>query len=195
MKKSALSMAAIGLALLLSTNASASVNSEDKIKDSNWEIQVKVGGWSHHEYKSDVKVNFNQSHNGLGLSLYKKFDDFNILSSVFDAYSYDVFQMKDSFRMTQIQASTTLYKRFEPDFPLMRRVELNLMVGVMSRSDGTADLRTGKLEAGERITFPFALPGITWYVNEVMHFDGTYIPKVKGINDFPTTFVRAGFSF
>ncbi|EGQ9273777.1 hypothetical protein LJ774_004180 [Vibrio parahaemolyticus] len=181
--------------LIIQTSPLSSWNDSFKKNKKDWEIQLKVGGWSHHKYKSDVKVDFNQSHNGLGIALYKKVEGLNILSKVFDAYSYELFYMKDSFRMGQVQASTTLYKRFDPNLPFMRRVELDLMFGVMSRSDGIADLQTGEIYSRERITFPFALPGLTWYVDDIMHFDLTHIPRVKGINNFPTTFVRAGFSF
>ncbi|KFK50930.1 hypothetical protein JS86_24865, partial [Vibrio vulnificus] len=101
--------------LVIQTSPLSSWNDSFKKNKKDWEIQLKVGGWSHHKYKSDVKVDFNQSHNGLGIGLYKKVEELNILSKVFDAYSYELFYMKDSFRMGQVQASTTLYKRFDPN--------------------------------------------------------------------------------
>ncbi|GHX69510.1 hypothetical protein VCSRO16_2655 [Vibrio cholerae] len=55
--------------LIIQTSPLSSWNDSLKKNKKDWEIQLKVGGWSHHKYKSDVKVDFNQSHNGLGIAL------------------------------------------------------------------------------------------------------------------------------
>lgn len=159
-----------------------------------YEVQFKFGGWSKHKQESKSEYEFNESHNGFGLSLYNHMKK-DKLFGTFDAYSYDTWYMRDSFDKEQYQLGMSAYKTWQIDIPAIEKVQFVLAGGVMKRSYGQINTDKGTLSSIESRTLPYILPGFSWYLTENFHADFAYIPKIKGINDFPTIFFRFGSTF
>lgn len=184
------SMPLLLVAIFFSPTSFSSVVGDGFWFERNVELNLKFGGWSHHNAESYDQYDYNESHNGLGfdLTIYKTSNENHGIGLAY-------YQMKDSFDMDNWQGGF-LYT-YEPklDIPIIKNLELNLGVGAMKRGwimrNVGVDYNDYYLES--RTTFSF-FPYLTYNINNYLNMDVFYIPQLDAAMPKSTWFVRGGLN-
>lgn len=185
--------------------ATFSLNIQAEDKDSFFgdksSIEIKFGGWSHHDSTElgYMDVPLNESHNGLGIEYYREIKDHenHFLGA-------GLWYMKDSFDTDSIQASVAYKYRINVNY-LIDSIDLNLNVGVVNRtyremmylvsSNGSRRfLGYDEYRATKFIAAPMASINVT----EHFQVDFTYLPEFVAetfTGQYELFFFRFGYKF
>lgn len=151
-------------------------------------LNVKFGGWSHHNPEPYDEYKYNENHKGIGF-------DLTLLKSSNKNHGLGLayFQMTDSFDMENIQGGILYTYSPEFDIPIIRNIEYNFGIGAMKRGwlyrNMKYDYNDYYLKS--RTTFS-VFPYITYNINDYLNFDVFYIPQLDEAMPRSTWFVRGG---
>lgn len=198
-----LTIATIALSSLMTTHTFATEN--ESFFGEKESIEIKFGGWSHHDSseESNMSVRLNENHLGLGIEYYRNVYDTNHFLGA------GLWYMTDSFDNPSYQASIAYKYKWQIN-KIIDSIDFNINVGVVNRSyremkyvrklDWNGNVLSREFIGYEesRDTRIATMPFITLNFTEHLHADVTYLPEALSDSigaSYSLFFMRLGYTF